>query len=77
MKFALGDQHDENNTQTANEDELVAGILDESVYAEEVYLGDIFLVVAGPSVIAAALLVKQGVYPRVQSSRVAKDLPAH
>jgi hypothetical protein len=75
MKFALGGNHDENNTQTANE--LVAGILDESVYAEEVYLGDIFLVVAGPAVIAAALLVKQVVYPRVQSSRVAKDLPAH
>jgi hypothetical protein len=53
------------------------GVLDESVYAEEVYLGDIFLVVAGPSVIAAPLLVKQVVYPRVQSSRVAKDLPAH
>ena len=38
MKFALGDNHDENNTQTANDDELVAGILDESVYAEEVGL---------------------------------------
>jgi hypothetical protein len=32
MKFALGDNHDENNTQTANDDELVAGIFDESVY---------------------------------------------
>ena len=75
MKFALGDNHDENNTQTANE--LVAGILDEPVYAEEVYLGDIFLVLAGPAVIAAALLVKQVVYPRVQSSRVTKDLPPY
>ena len=75
MKFALGGNHDGNNTQTANE--LVAGILDESVYAAEVYLGDIFPVVAGTAVIAAALLVKQVVYPRVQSSRVTKDLPAY
>ena len=36
MKFALGGNHDENNTQTANE--LIADILDESVYAEEVGL---------------------------------------
>ena len=34
MKFALDGNHDENNTQTANE--LIADILDESVYAEEV-----------------------------------------
>jgi hypothetical protein len=34
MKFALGGSHDGNNTQTANE--LIADILDESVYAEEV-----------------------------------------
>ena len=36
MKFALGGSHDGNNTQTANE--LIADILDESVYAEEVGL---------------------------------------
>ena len=36
MKFALGGHHDGNNTQTANE--LIADILDESVYAEEVGL---------------------------------------
>ena len=36
MKFALGSNHDGNNTQTANE--LIADILDESVYAEEVGL---------------------------------------
>jgi alkanesulfonate monooxygenase SsuD/methylene tetrahydromethanopterin reductase-like flavin-dependent oxidoreductase (luciferase family) len=32
----LGGNHDENNTQTANE--LIADTLDESVYAEEVGL---------------------------------------
>ena len=34
MKFALGGNHDENNTQTANE--FIANIFNESVYAEEV-----------------------------------------
>jgi hypothetical protein len=36
MKFAMGGNHDGNDTQTANE--LIADILDESVYAEEVGL---------------------------------------
>ena len=36
MKFALGGNHDENNTQTANEP--IADIFDESVCAEEVGL---------------------------------------
>ena len=76
MKFALGGQS--RREQYADRERVrCPGISDESVYAEEVYLGDIFLVVAGPAVIAAALLVKQVVYPRVQSSRVTKDLPAY
>ena len=40
MKFALGSNHDGNNTQTANE--LIADILDESVYVEEVGLYSLF-----------------------------------
>ena len=36
MNFALGCNHDEDDTQTANE--LIANIFDESVYAEEVGL---------------------------------------
>jgi len=36
MNFALGCNHDEDDTQTANE--LIANIFDESVYAEEVSL---------------------------------------
>ena len=36
MKFAMSGNHDGNDTQTANE--LIADILDESVYAEEVGL---------------------------------------
>jgi hypothetical protein len=36
MKFAMGGNHAGNDTQTANE--LIADILDESVYAEEVGL---------------------------------------
>ena len=36
MKFAMGGNHDGNDTQTANE--LIADTLDESVYAEEVGL---------------------------------------
>jgi hypothetical protein len=36
MNFALGCNHDEDDTQTGNE--LIANIFDESVYAEEVGL---------------------------------------
>jgi hypothetical protein len=36
MNFALGCNHDEDDTQTGNE--LIANILDASVYAEEVGL---------------------------------------
>lgn len=36
MNFALGCNHDEDDTQTGNE--LIANIFDESIYAEEVGL---------------------------------------